>query len=89
MKYHAKLVVQKSPCTACVIINHLNMETLQATAASRSDFTWEIVEIGHPREVWNIEGLELEKMPAILINDEQISAGNILSPRMLAKFLDS
>ncbi len=86
--HHARLIVQKSPCTACVIVNHLNMETLQKIAASRSDFTWEIVEIGHPREVWQIEGFEVEKLPAILIDDEQISAGNIISPRQLAKFLD-
>ncbi len=87
MSHHALLVVQKSPCTACVISSNLDLESLQKVAASRSDFTWEVVEIGHPREVWAVPGLEVEQLPAVILDGEQISAGNIVSPRLIAQIL--
>ena len=87
MSHHALLVVQKSPCTACVIANNLDHETLRKVAASRSDFTFEIVEIGHPSEVWSVPGLEVEHLPAVILDGEQIAAGNIVSPKLILQFL--
>ena len=87
MSHHALLVVQKSPCTACVISNNLDLETLRKVAAARSDFTYEVVEINHPREVWSVPGLEVEHLPAVILDGEQIAAGNIISPRLIAQIL--
>lgn len=78
-----------SPCTACVILNALNIETLDKVARERSDFSWELVQLMHPKDVATVEGLEVEKMPAVLINGEQITAGTILSPRALNRLLDT
>ena len=85
--HHALLVLQKNPCTACVILNNLDCESLQKVADARSDFTWETVEIGHPSEARLVPGLEVESFPAVLLDGEQITAGNLLSPRLLERYL--
>jgi len=84
----AKLVVMRHACAACSIINSLNIETLEKAAARRSDFRWRLVEIGNPREMPSIEGLEVEKFPAIILNGEQITAGTVLPARRLMEILD-
>ena len=89
MTHNALLVMQKSPCTACVILNQLNYETLRKVSAARSDFAFEVVEIGHPSEDWSVPGLEVEKMPAVIIDGEQIAAGTIVSPKLIAWFLSA
>jgi hypothetical protein len=35
-----------------------------------------------------VPGLEVEKMPAVLVNDEQVSAGRILTIRDIRECID-
>lgn len=87
-KPRARLIVQRYPCTACVMINGLSMESLEKVAKRRPDFTYEIVIVGHPSELRLIEGLELEDMPAFILDGVQRTAGTILAPRQLEQMLD-
>lgn len=84
----ARLVMAAYPCNACQIANDLNVETLKKVSAMRDDFQFEIILVGHPRELAGVEGLEVEKLPAVLINGEQISAGSVLAPRQVMKILE-
>ena len=45
-------------------------------------------EIRHPSELRDVAGLEVEKMPAVLVNDEQVSAGRILTIRDIRECID-
>ncbi len=92
-RFHAKLIVQSAPCTACVIINSLNIETLDKLSETRKDFSWELIEIKTLSQALcldfeKISGLEVEKLPAVLINDEQISAGTIITPKQINQILE-
>ncbi|MDR3552957.1 MAG: hypothetical protein P4L75_07520 [Clostridia bacterium] len=86
--FKAKLVVMAQPCTACVIINSLNMESLERVAAQCADFSWELVQITHPRRLKTVAGLEVEKLPAVIVDGEQLTAGSVLPPRRLLAFLE-
>lgn len=84
----ARLIVQRFPCTACVIVNGLSMETLEKVASRRPGFTYEIFEVGAPSELAGIEGLEVEKLPALILDGVQRTAGSLLTPRQLEHMLD-
>jgi len=86
--FHTKLVVAKYPCSSCLIIGSLNQRALQKLADSRQDVTFELVEIEHPSALAKVSGVEVEKLPAILINDEQISAGSIVPGRRLMEWME-
>jgi len=86
--FYTKMVVARSPCSSCLIIGSLNQRALQKLADSREDVTFELVEIDHPSELAKIPGIEVEKLPAILINEEQISAGSIVPGRKLAEWME-
>ncbi len=84
----ARLIVQRYPCTACVIINGLSMESLEKVALRRPGFTYEIVEVGDPSDLADVPGLEVEKLPALILDGVQRTAGSILAPRQLDRMLD-
>jgi hypothetical protein len=86
--HHAKLVVTAQPCSACQITTDLITETMGCVCKLRSDFDYEIVVIGHPRELARVEGIEVEMLPAVLLDGEQISAGTVVAPRQILKMLD-
>ena len=88
-----KLVTMANPCTACMIIDNLLRDLLHRTVEQLVlgglglDIDLEIVELLHPRECAGVAGLEVEKLPAILIDDEQITAGSLLHRRQLTQLL--
>ena len=49
-----------------------------------------IIEVlNHPAECAGVAGMEVEKLPAVFINDEQITAGGLLHRRQLIKLIES
>jgi len=80
--------VQQYACTACFITNGLSMESLEKVAKRRPDFTYEVVEISHPSQLRSVQGLEVEDLPALILDGVQRTAGTIVTPRQLEAMLD-
>lgn len=78
-----KMVTMEEPCSSCVIIVGALREILQRFSERYQEVNVEVVELKHPSEVYSVEGLEVEKFPALIINGEQISAGSIVTLRQL------
>jgi hypothetical protein len=72
-----------NPCGACLIASDLLVGLFEKMSAELPDIKWEYIYISHPREFRAVEGLEVEKMPAVLIDGEQITAGEVLHKRRL------
>ena len=84
-----RLVTMANPCTACMIVDNLLRVLLQKTVADLDGVALSIEELQHPRDCVGVVGLEVEKLPAILIDDEQITAGNLLHRRQLLQIIES
>ncbi|SHF87146.1 Thioredoxin domain-containing protein [Caldanaerobius fijiensis DSM 17918] len=88
-----QLVYLKEPCTACVIIGDAIKEILDKVQKECSyegiEVDIEMLELEDLKQVRFIEGLEVEKFPALLINGEQITAGNIPSKKQLMTTIKS
>ena len=82
------LVVQRPPCGACQVIEQLLRETLERATTEDNRFELMTHEIRSPSELRGVPGLEVEKMPAVLINGEQVSAGRILTIRDVREYID-
>lgn len=82
-----KLVSLKDPCTACHIIDGLIKETLEKVQKEFDNVEVKLVELEHINEAAEVEGLEVEKFPAVLINNEQITAGSLLTKRQLVSII--
>jgi len=83
-----KLITLKDPCTACVIIDGAVKEILQKIKKEYENVNIECIELKNLSEVHKIEGLEVEKFPAVLLNGEQITAGNILSKKQMIAYMN-
>ena len=83
-----QVVTLKEPCTACSIIEGLIRDMLKKL---KSQYNMEVVNtiLQHPREAFAVEGLEVEKFPALLINGEQITAGSLPQPDQLINLLEA
>lgn len=82
-KIIVKLVSLKDPCSACVIIDGLLKEMLIKIQKEMDNVQVEIIELNNLNQVHSIKGLEVEKFPAVLINDEQVTAGSLPSRQQL------
>lgn len=47
------------------------------------EFEFDIIELENPGEAARVEGLEVEKFPAVIIDGEQVTAGSLPHPGML------
>jgi len=81
------LVSLKDPCTSCNIIYGLVKETLEKVQKEYNNVELKFVELDHIKKAAEVEGLEVEKFPAVLINNEQITAGSLLTKRQLVSIL--
>jgi len=81
------LVSLKDPCTACNIIYGLIKETLEKIQKEYSNVEVKLIELDHIKKAAEVEGLEVEKFPAVLINNEQITAGSLITKRQLASII--
>lgn len=77
------MITMAEPCTACVITAGLMRETLDRFEKLYPGVAVSIVELKHPNEIKTVEGLEVEKFPALMIDGVQVSAGNIVTVRQL------
>ncbi|MFW5684595.1 MAG: thioredoxin family protein [Spirochaetota bacterium] len=82
------LVVQRPPCGACQVIEQLTRESLEKVAGADPRITVELHEVRHPTELRRVAGLEVEKLPAVLINGEQVTAGRIVTTRDVKEYLN-
>jgi len=87
MKHLITLVDLVYPCTACIITDNLLKEVLIKVGKMRSDVETKIIVINHPSELKKIAGVEVEKLPLLLIDGEQVSAGNFITPRQIIAML--
>ncbi len=85
---HIKVVSMKYPCTACLMVYQLVKESVDRILKEFEGLAVEYVELENLRNVSQIGGLEVEKFPAVLINDEQVTAGSIITRRQLAGLLE-
>ena len=85
---------QKIPCTGCLIAQNLMREVITKTAA----YDWhaagiscgvetEIILLKSPREADFIDEIEIPTFPALVFDGVQISAGNIVPMKALAKII--
>lgn len=88
MQIELTLVVQRPPCGACQVIEQLTRESLEKAVARDSRLHLRVHEIRHPSELRSVAGLEVEKMPAVLVGGEQVSAGRILTIRDIQRYVD-
>ena len=84
-----KLVTMANPCSACLMIDGLMRGLLRKTADGMDNVELVIEELRHPKECADIDGLEVEKLPAVLIDGEQVTAGGLLHRRQLIKMIES
>ena len=77
------LVTLMQPCTACVITGRLSEEIIEKVRKKYGDFEFCKIELKSLAEASTVEGLELEKFPAVIIDGEQVTAGSLPHPDML------
>jgi hypothetical protein len=82
-----KVVSLKYPCTACLMIYQTVKESIDRILADYEGLEVEYIELENLKSIHQINGLEVEKFPALLINDEQITAGSVITKRQLVNML--
>ena len=87
-----RLITMANPCSACFMTDNLLRALIKKVAeqmkAENKNIEFEIEILNHPRECAGIAGLEIEKLPAVIIDDEQITAGGLLHRRQLIKMIE-
>ena len=76
-KIKITMVSLDQPCTACLIIEGHLKEMLAKLEIRMDNIEVENIIIHDLKNIHSIEGLEIEKFPALLINNEQITAGSL------------
>lgn len=87
MKHKIVLVDLTVPCTACLITDNLLKEVLEKVRRIRGDVETEMIRIERMSELRSIPGVEVEKLPLILIDGEQVTAGGFITPKQLIAML--
>lgn len=82
-----KLVSLNEPCSACVIITDLIRGMFKELEKELTEVTFKVQILEHIKELKDIKGVEVEKMPIILLNDEQITAGSLPNKRYIKQLL--
>lgn len=77
MKVKITIVTLKEPCSACLILNNLVKEIMAKLQKKFDNLDIQYVEFSNLARIHEIEGLEVEKFPAIIVNNEQITAGEL------------
>jgi len=83
-----ELISLKQPCTACLITEGLIREILEKIRSQYDYVKIEYVKLENLKEVHKIEGLEVEKFPALIINGEQITAGSLPMKKQLISIIE-
>lgn len=77
MKVKITIVTLKEPCSACLILNNLVKEIMAKLQKKFDNLDIQYVEFSNLARIHEIEGLEAEKFPAIIVNGEQVTAGEL------------
>ncbi len=77
----------KQPCTACVITTNLVFELMQKLQKRDSELEINLIKLAHINELYAIKGVEVEKLPIILVDDEQITAGSFPTREMIKYYI--
>ena len=77
MKVKITIVMLKEPCSACLILNNLVKEIIAKLQKKFDNLDIQYVEFSNLARIHEIEGLEVEKFPAIIVNGEQVTAGEL------------
>jgi hypothetical protein len=83
-----KLVTMKNPCQACLIISDLMVGLFEKISTDYNDVDFSVVKLERPEDLYKIPGLVIEKLPAVIIDDEQVSCGSILHKRQLKEYIE-
>ncbi len=73
------MVSLEQPCTACTITTNLVIEILTKRQKKQDSFDLDVIKLKHIKELCAIEGVEVEKLPLIIVDGEQITAGTFPS----------
>jgi len=87
MSVRVDIVYLEQPCSACFIIYNLILEIMKKLKDKYDFLDINYIEIKGPKDLHQIEGLEVEKFPAIIIEGEQVSAGTVPDIRLLEKII--
>lgn len=83
-----RLVTMANPCSACLMIDNLLRELFQKVSAQMENVEFAVEVLNHPRECSGVVGLEVEKLPVVIIGDEQVTAGGLLHRRQLIQMIE-
>ncbi|HBE78446.1 MAG TPA: hypothetical protein DDW65_11825 [Firmicutes bacterium] len=83
------VVSMKQPCTACLITGNLLKEILAKLQKEQPWIELEFIELDNLKQVGMVPGLEVEKLPALLINNEQVTAGSLPSKKQIITWIAS
>lgn len=83
-----QLVEMRNPCQSCIIVSDLMIGLFERIKADYPDVDFVITILDRPEDIRKVVGLEIEMFPAVLIDDEQVSCGNILHKRQLKAYID-
>jgi hypothetical protein len=87
-KNRITLISLEQPCSACLIIEgHIN-EMLAKLEKRQCGIEIQHIIIPDLKNVHSIEGLEVEKFPALIIDGEQITAGELPKIEQLLKIIN-
>ncbi|MHB1315791.1 MAG: thioredoxin family protein [Christensenellales bacterium] len=78
-----RLITLKNPCSACLILCNLTKELLKKLQKCNGQIAVEFVELDHINQAYLVEGLEVDKFPAIIIDGEQVTAGSLPGRELL------
>ncbi len=78
-----KMVSLTEPCSACVMIDGLIHEMLDKLLIKFPQARIEYQVVEHLKDIRQVKGLEVEKFPALFLNDDQITAGTLPTPQQL------
>lgn len=82
-----KLVTLVPPCSACLIITNLLIEMFNKLSKKQLDANFVLAEFDNIKDLSKVEGLEVEKFPAIIVDGEQITAGSLPSEDFLISII--
>jgi hypothetical protein len=88
MRVKVNVVLLRDPCSACFIIGGLIKEMMDKLQKEMDCIDLEFTELEDLKNLHNIEGLEVESFPAVIINGEQITAGTIPDKMEIIKRLE-
>lgn len=83
-----KLVTLSTPCTACLIISNLIKEIFERLSTRMLPADFIILEFDNIKDIYKVEGLEVDKLPAIIIDGEQVTAGSLPNIKYLISIIE-